>query len=482
MMDTIHCHVDNLSRRKADGGERSAVAKAAYNAGTAIWNERENKVTNFGNRADVVHSELLAPAGAPAWARDRARLWNLVDMTARRKDARLAKTIDAAISREIPRAQWVALLHAFVAPYVAQGMVADVAIHDDGTGHNPHVHVLLTVRTLKPDGFGAKLTNVDQKTFVTQARTGWETISNKFLEAAGSPLRLDKRSHKARGIQAAPTKHRGPNPAERRLRRAEARQQRELTMSHQASEDDRRAYPLLTERDDWPPRSEEPARDMTHGERAELTRYWEERRAEAQQVTATEVRKRELAGWLDQKNDEATRRQQPAEPPEPWYQSALARARAEQLPAAYDRVAATETMRDFAADLAQRRSAYEQTVWERAVSAAPTREERELLAMAEGATPEVKTRLKEIVITERMRRIRAEDDAERLAEFEQQMDPSLRERLEDFVVGSRQGEPEYAPPEPGPDYEPTSPARLQRAQEKMIEEYERDEPDREPER
>ena len=26
---------------------------------------------------------------------------------------------------------WVALLHAFVAPYVAQGMVADVAIHDD---------------------------------------------------------------------------------------------------------------------------------------------------------------------------------------------------------------------------------------------------------------------------------------------------------------------------------------------------------------
>ena len=53
-----------------------------------------------------------------------------------------------------------------------------------------------------------------------------------------------------------------------------------------------------------------------------------------------------------------------------------------------------------------------------------------------------------------MRHIRAEDDAKRLAKFEKEMDPSLRERLENFVVGSRRGEPEYAPPEPGPDYEP----------------------------
>ena len=478
MMDTIHCHVDNLSRRKADGGERSAVAKAAYNSGTAIWNEREDKVTNFGNRADVVHSELLAPEGAPDWARDRARLWNLVDTTAKRRDARLAKTIDAAISRDIPRDQWVALLHAFVAPYVAQGMVADVAIHDDGTGHNPHVHVLLTVRTLKPNGFGPKFTNVDQKSFVTKARTGWETNSNRFLEAAGSALRLDKRSHKARGIQAEPTKHRGPNPAERRLRRAEARQLKEHTMSRRASEEDRRAYPLLTEREDWPPVSEQPAQDMSQHERGELARYWDDRRADAQQVNATEVRERNLGNWLDRKNEDADRRREQAQEPKAWYDTALARARAEHdMPVSHDRLA-EDPIRDLEQDLNERRSAYEQTVWERAVNKGPTREERELLALADGASPQVRNRIKEIVVEERMRHIRAEDDAKRLAKFEKEMDPSLRERLEDFVVGSRRGEPEYAPPEPGPDYEPTSPARLRRAEEEMIEEYERDEPER----
>ncbi|MCW2307381.1 MobA/MobL family protein [Rhodobium gokarnense] len=482
MMDTIHCHVDNLSRRKADGGERSAVAKAAYNSGTAIWNERENKVTNFGNRADVVHSALLAPEGAPAWARDRAQLWNMVDTTAKRRDARLAKTIDAAISRDIPQDQWVPLLHAFVAPYVAQGMVADVAIHDDGTGHNPHVHILLTVRTLKPEGFGAKITNVDQKTFVTKARTGWEANSNKFLEAAGSALRLDKRSHKARGIQAEPTKHRGPNPAERALRRVQARQFKEQTMNRRASDDERRAYPLLTEREDWPPTSEQPARDMSQHERGELARYWDDRRAEAEQANTAEVRRRDLGSWLDRTNEDAARRREQAREPKPWYEAALSRARAEhQMPEGYDRVV-REPVRDLEQDLTERRSAYEQNVWERAVNQGPNREERELLTLAEGATPEVRDRIKEIVIEERMRHIRAEDDAKRLSRFEKEMDPSLRERLDDFLGGQGQGQQGQTQPEPGPYYRPETRDTLERAQEKMREEYERDDRDREPER
>ena len=37
--------------------------------------------------------------------------------------------------------------------FVERGMVADVAYHDGG-GHNPHAHILLTTRTLGPEGFG----------------------------------------------------------------------------------------------------------------------------------------------------------------------------------------------------------------------------------------------------------------------------------------------------------------------------------------
>jgi hypothetical protein len=67
-------------------------------------------------------------------------------------------------------------------------MVADAAIHEDGTEHNPHVHVLLTVNALKPDGFASKLTLVDTKGFVTLARTSWEKICNDALIASGAGL------------------------------------------------------------------------------------------------------------------------------------------------------------------------------------------------------------------------------------------------------------------------------------------------------
>ena len=316
MDNQFHCHVNNLSRRKREGGERSAVAAAAYISGTALWNERERKITNFGNRRDVAWSELLTPPDAPAWTQDREQLWNLVDGTARRKDARLAKTIEAALARDIPRKQWVKLLRDFVAPYVAEGMVADIAIHDDGTGHNPHVHVLLTVRSLKPNGFGPKITNVDHRNFVTTARRGWETISNKYLEAAGSSVRLDRRSYKARGIQLEPTKHRGPNQAERRLKRAAARMHHLSagdTMTRQPADEERGNDPLPMQ-DDREGESRIPATDEVKREshrRRQIHRANEEAR-----MTSRAGDRYDPKVW-----EEASPHEEPQVSERPWYET-----------------------------------------------------------------------------------------------------------------------------------------------------------------
>lgn len=485
MMDSVHCHVDNLSRKKADGGERSAVAAAAYISGSAIWNEREQKITNFGNRADVLFSEIIAPDGAPAWATDREKLWNTVEAEAKRKDARLAKTIEAALARDIPQDQWPKLLREFVAPYVAEGMVADIAIHEDGTNHNPHVHVLLTVRSLKPDGFGPKITNVDHKAFVTTARRGWETTNNKYLAAAGSGVRLDRRSHKARGLRQEPTKHRGPDRMERQLkrmrarevRRSEAGQAREKEMGRNATREEREAYPLLTRREDWPPVSESPTRDMTHSERSELARYWNDQRHDAEQVNAQEVTDRGLGNWLDQTERAATERKIDRERhARPWYEEAVNRAWAEQMPTT-DRTLA-EDNHTFDEELAARRSEYEQSVWRRAINMGRSREEHELLEAARQASPELRRKIEDEVISERMRRIRARDDADRLAELERRMNPTLRERFETYVAGSRDEERDYPRPEPGPYYDPYSPAELDKARERLREDYERDEDER----
>src|SRR5260364_3892 len=48
------------------------------------------------------------------------------------------------------------------ANFVERGMVADVVIHH-AKGHNPHAHILLTMRGIGPDGFGQKHRDWNQK-------------------------------------------------------------------------------------------------------------------------------------------------------------------------------------------------------------------------------------------------------------------------------------------------------------------------------
>ncbi|MEM5585219.1 MobA/MobL family protein [Roseibium sp. AS2] len=440
MDDQFHCHVDNLSRRKRDGGERSAVAAAAYISGTALWNEREQKITNFGNRRDVVHSEILVPSGAPAWTKDREQLWNAVDASAKRIDARLAKTIVSALSRDIPRDQWIKVAQEFAAPFVANGMVADIAIHDDGTGHNPHVHVILTIRSLKPNGFGSKIPNVDHKGFVDAARRGWETTSNKYLAAAGSSVRLDRRSYKTRGIPKVPTQHRGPDQAERRLKREAAR------AYHQSQGEIMAKEPDIGEPLHEPNLDEAAVRPDEHAVHSAEQNNQEAYRKRQVHRANEEAR---LAARAGDRYDAAARESATASE-RPWYEEARLRARRE---AGLDRDEAEPSERSFEQELADRHAEYEQSVLQRATALSPTAEERELMAIAENASPEIKAHIDTIVMEERMRRIRDEDDAERLARFEQQLDPSLRDQLSAYAAERRERSRASTSPEQDHDEE-----------------------------
>lgn len=72
------------------------------------------------------------------------------------KDSRLAREFVVALPIELSLEQWQTLLTDFVQnQFVADGMCADLAIHDpDPPGHNPHAHILLTVRPLDESGNG----------------------------------------------------------------------------------------------------------------------------------------------------------------------------------------------------------------------------------------------------------------------------------------------------------------------------------------
>jgi hypothetical protein len=281
-----HLHVKNISRR--DG--RSAVAAAAYRAGETLPNDAEEKDSAFGGRRDVLFTEIRLPKGAPAWMADRAKLWNAVEAAEKRKDARLAKEIEFSLPRELPADAWVEASRQMADAYTSKGYVVDIAVHDDGHAHNPHVHLMLSTRAVSAAGFGGKLRDADSPAFVVEARRSWTAIANTALGKAGAAVMIDERSHAARGIAQAPTTHRGPDRAERRAHRIRSR-----TMDHDtlearrellAERGTRDAFPLLYSRPDWPPESRQPVGGLTPPEMGEWQRFW---RAVDERRWATEL-------------------------------------------------------------------------------------------------------------------------------------------------------------------------------------------------
>jgi hypothetical protein len=270
-----HLHVKNIGRRN----KRSAVAAAAYRAGEVLPNDAEEKESAFGGRRDVVFTEIRCPEGAPAWMADRAKLWNAVEAAEKRKDSRLAKEIEFSLPRQLPASVWVEVARQMADVYVSKGHVVDLAIHEDGSNHNPHCHLMLATRAVGPEGFGGKLREADGVAFVNEARSTWEAIANVALGKVGSEVQIDARSHAARGIDRPPTTHRGPDRAERLAKRIvrsrpmdhdtlEAR--RELLAEPTARE----MFPQLSARPDWPPEVRQPIGGLTPAELGEWQQFW----------------------------------------------------------------------------------------------------------------------------------------------------------------------------------------------------------------
>ncbi len=191
---------------------RSVVAAAAYRSGERLHEERTDQTHDYTKRQEV-ESEIHTPVGAPEWMQDRERLWNAVDSAEKRKDAQLAREFNLALPKELDAERQRELVRSFVKEEIVQrGMVADVAIHRNDP-NNPHAHVLVTMREVTPEGFGAKNREWNRPEQLEHWREQWADHTNRALERAGREERIDHRSLRAQGIEREPTRHLGPAAA-----------------------------------------------------------------------------------------------------------------------------------------------------------------------------------------------------------------------------------------------------------------------------
>ena len=234
-MPVPHLEIRIVQRSKGS----SAVAGAAYQAGEKLFSEYDQKMKNYLYKKEVVYTEVMLPTNAPPGYADRATLWNAAEEVEKQWNSQLARRFVVALPREAPTEMYPQMMQEYCREhFVSKGMCCDFAIHDpDPPGHNPHCHIMLTMRAIDENGKwlpkSRKVYDLDEngerirlpsgnwkshkedtvdwneQYHAEEWRHGWEIVQNKYLELAGSPERVDMRSYERQGLDKIPTVHMG---------------------------------------------------------------------------------------------------------------------------------------------------------------------------------------------------------------------------------------------------------------------------------
>ena len=149
-MDYFHLEAKVVSR----GSGRSVIAAAAYASCSRLYNDYDGLTHDYTRKRGCLYSEIFLPDNAlPEW-KDRQTLWESVELAEKTKDSRLARELVMALPSELSLDDWKGMLVRSIREQGTDlGMCADVNIHDPyPPGHNPHSHILFTMRPLDEHG------------------------------------------------------------------------------------------------------------------------------------------------------------------------------------------------------------------------------------------------------------------------------------------------------------------------------------------
>lgn len=219
---------------------QSAVAGAAYQSGESLFSEYDQKRKSYTEKRGIIYTEIMLPPNAPPEYADRGTLWNAVEAVEKQWNSQLARRFVVTFPREVPAEQYPDMIREYCNEhFVSKGMCCDLAIHaPDPPGHNPHCHIMLTMRAMDEKGKwlpkSRKVYDLDEngerirlpsgnwkshkedtvdwneQYHAEDWRHGWEVVQNRYLEMAGSTERVDMRSYERQGLDIVPTVHMGP--------------------------------------------------------------------------------------------------------------------------------------------------------------------------------------------------------------------------------------------------------------------------------
>ena len=212
-------HIETHNRSRG----HSAVAGAAYRLGLSLLDARTGTRHTYARRrrgGEIVAAFTVAPTGAPAWATDAAECWNRAEAAERRKDAQVARDYRIPVPLGLDDQAAAAMAREMAEHIAARFAVpVSVGVHRDNARdalgavkpadkRGFHAHLYFPTRRLDGDHYGAKLSELTNKTtsapLIDALNEQWATLANTYTARAGLVADYDHRAHVRAGDTTEP--------------------------------------------------------------------------------------------------------------------------------------------------------------------------------------------------------------------------------------------------------------------------------------
>lgn len=204
-----HMEVSILSRGKG----RSLGASLSYISGEKIHDSYSGK-NHHHRRTDLVQCKVYYPPDAPKELADIQYLCDELNKVEKRKDARTGRLFICSLPNELVPGEWAKIVKDFIEEnFVAKGLCAVAAIHrgtnrDFPSKNNPHVHIIVSTRTVGPEGFNPqKDREHDKRCYIEIWRRAWAEVQNRAYERCHIEKRISHESLRVQGIDRKPLRH-----------------------------------------------------------------------------------------------------------------------------------------------------------------------------------------------------------------------------------------------------------------------------------